>query len=89
MAFRETGDPADAPPCHYKVQPENQGRFLCISGPSGVGKEMSGLLLSKKHGYVYYKGESFWGNQNPYLPPDAEEPTMSTNFLKGVPQDRI
>ena len=86
-AYRESGDPADAPPSHYKVQPENQGKFLFISGPPGT--EECGLLLSKKHGYVYYKGDNFWGNLNPYLPPDSDGSGATQNFLKGVPQDRL
>jgi gluconate kinase len=92
LAFRGTGDPVDAPPSHYQVQPDYQGQFLFISGAPGLGKSTTGQLLSKKAGYVYYEGDCFWTNVNPYIPPDAKEPSvagMTQNFLTGVPQDRI
>merc|ERR1712113_980905 len=41
---------------------------------------------------VYYEGDCFWSNLNPYVPPDAKDPTLAAfeqNFLKGVSQDRI
>ena len=28
-------DPVEAPYCHYKIQPENQGKLVWISGPPG------------------------------------------------------
>ena len=28
-------DPIEAPSCHYKIQPENQGKLVWISGPPG------------------------------------------------------
>ena len=91
-ALKESGDPADAPPSHHKVQPENQGKFLFISGAPGLGKSTSGHLLSKTAGYVYYEADSFMSHMNPYISEDAQEPAMAIraqNFLKGVSQDRI
>ena len=92
IALKETGDPVDCPPSDYKIQPENQGLFLFISGAPGLGKSTTGHLLSKKAGFVYYEGDCFWLNLNPYVPADAKEPTlaaMAQNFLKGVPQARL
>ena len=90
--FLNSGDPADSPPSNYKIQPENQGKLLWISGAPGLGKSTSGLLLSKKAGYVYYEADAFMGHMNPYVPTDVKEPSIAMcaqKFLKGVPQHRL
>ena len=94
QALRESGDPADAPPSDHKIQPENQGKLLFISGAPGVGKSTTGFLLSKNHGYVYYEGDCFWMNMNPYVPTTANgdnliEAMTKQTTLKGVSQHRI
>ena len=71
------GDPIEAPPNHYKVEPERQGRLIWISGPPGLGKSTSAQLLSREHGFVYYEADCFFGLRNPYIPPDVENPTMA------------
>lgn len=91
-AFKGTGDPVDEPSSHYKLQPENQGKLVFISGAPGLGKSTSGHILSKTSDYVYYEADAFMSHVNPYIPPDAEEPSLATlkqKFLTGVPQDRI
>ena len=91
-AFKNTGDPHDAPPSHYKIQPENKGKLLFLSGAPGLGKSTSGLILSRTKDYVYYEADAFGMNVNPYLPPDVEEPSLATSKqrpLAGVPQDRV
>ena len=90
--LKDSGDPVDAPPGPYKLQPETLGKILWISGAPGLGKSTSGHLLSKTAGYVYYEADAFMSHVNPYIPPEAEEPSMATmkqRFLKGVPQERI
>ena len=92
--LRESGDPADAPPSHHKIQPEYQGKFLFITGAPGVGKSTTGHLLNKNHGYVYYEGDCFWMNANPYIPPTADasnliEALTKQKPLKGVSQERV
>ena len=90
--YRECGDPVEACPHPYKIQPENQGKLLWLSGAPGLGKSTSGLLISKKAGYVYFEADCFLNHLNPYVPTDVAEPTlaqMSQNFLSGVPQERI
>jgi len=95
LAWKDSGDPVDAPTCHYKIQPEKVGKLLFISGGPGMGKSTTGQLLSKVAGYVYYEADCFMNHVNPFIPPEAEEPSMAQmgQFplipLKGVPQDRI
>ena len=91
-AFKDFGDPADAPPNHYKIQPEYRGQLIWVSGTPGMGKSTSGLILSKIAGYVYYEGDAFAINANPYIPPDAVEPYLAISKqkpLKRLCPDRI
>lgn len=91
-ALKETGDPCDALPCHYKIQPENQGKLVWITGAPGVGKSTSGQILAKKSGYVYYEADAYMGHVNPYNPLEGDNPSLDTikqKFLKGIPQERI
>ena len=90
--FLASGDPFDAMPHDYKVQPENQGKLLWLSGAPGLGKSTCGIYLSKNEGYVYYEADSFMSQTNPYVPKDVDETTLasfSRNFLSGVPQERL
>ena len=90
-ALKDAGDPADAPPNHYKIQPEYIGKLVWISGAPGLGKSTSGLYLSKIAGYVYYEADAFGMHVNPYIPSDVDEPSLATvkqKPLKGVPKDR-
>merc|ERR1711971_226992 len=73
------GDPMDAPPSHYKIQPERQGRLIWITGPPGLGKSTSAQLLSREHGYVYYEGDCFFQLRNPYIPADMENPSLAAS----------
>ena len=50
LKLRESGESADAPPSPYKIQPENQGKFLFISGAPGLGKSTTAQLLGRKAG---------------------------------------
>ena len=76
------GDPIEAPPNHYKVEPERQGRLIWISGPPGLGKSTSAQLLSREHGFVYYEADCFFGLRNPYILPDVENPTMAQGMQR-------
>ena len=91
-SIKSSGDPCDAPPNHYTIQPEYDGKLIFISGAPGMGKSTSGLMLSKMAGYVYYEADAFLKHVNPYIPPDVEEPSLATIKQKpliGVPQERI
>jgi len=44
-------DPIEAPSCpFYKMQPENQGILLFISGVPGTGKSTSAQFLAREFG---------------------------------------
>merc|ERR1711983_214161 len=68
----------------YKVQPENQGKLIFISGAPGSGKSTTALKLAKKEGFVYYEGDGFIFLRNPYIPLDAEEPSFATSKQKRI-----
>ena len=90
--FRDSGDPLDAPTHPYKVQPDNLGKLIWITGAPGVGKSTCALLLGRKEGYVYYEADCMFTHINPYVPTSVEEPSMALfaqKFLKNVPQKRI
>jgi len=85
-AIENEGDPIDAPPGPYKIQPEYQGKLLWITGPPGLGKSTSAQLLGRNHGYVYYEADCFGACRNPYIPLDVDNPSMaqiSQKPLKG------
>ena len=47
------GEPIEAPPCPYKIQPENQGKLLWITGAAGMGKSTSAQLLARNKGMYF------------------------------------
>lgn len=90
--FMASGDPVDDIPHPYKVQPENQGKLVWLSGAPGLGKSTTAMMLGKSAGYVYYEADAFMSHMNPYVSTDASDPSVamfSQKFLRGVPQDRI
>ena len=92
ILFKDIGDPADAPPNHYKIQPNNVGKFIWISGAPGTGKSTTAHTLSKMFGYVYYEGDAFINLVNPYIPPNVVQPTNAVSEqrrLKGIAQERL
>lgn len=92
ITFKDTGDSWDAPISHYKIQPNNIGKLIWITGAPGTGKSTTAHTLSKLFGYVYYEGDCFFETVNPYIPPKADDPTMAVQKqkrLKGIPQEAI
>ena len=92
LALKNYGEPENNPSHHYKIQPGVQGKLLWISGPPGLGKSTTSLLLGQKADYVNYEGDAFFAHLNPYLPADVKEPSLATGKqipLKDVPIERI
>ena len=72
-----SGDPIAAPPSHYKLEPERQGKLVWITGAPGLGKSTTAQMLSRHHGFVFYEGDCFFGLRNPYIPSDVPEASMA------------
>ena len=72
-----SGDPIAAPPSHYKVEPERQGKLVWITGAPGLGKSTTAQMLSRHHSFVFYEGDCFFGLRNPYIPSDVPEASMA------------
>ena len=77
-------DPKDVPSCPYKIQPENQGKLVWLSGPPGAGKSTTGQLMSKKAGFVYLEADCTMNNLNPFVPPDVDNPTLAAFKQKAL-----
>jgi len=91
-AFIASGDPVDALPHPYKMQPENKGKLVWLSGAPGLGKSTTARMMGKSAGYVYYEADAFISHVNPYVSTDSADLKLalfSQKFLKGVPQERI
>ena len=69
-------DDIEAPPGPYKLQPENQGKLLWLSGAPGMGKSTTAQYLARDHGFVYYEGDCFGALKNPFNTVDSENPSM-------------
>ena len=80
----EDRDHKDTPSCPYKIQPENQGRLVWLSGPPGAGKSTTGQLMSKEAEYVYLEADCTMNNLNPFVPPDVENPTIAAFQQKAL-----
>ena len=42
-----------------------------------MGKSTSAQILARENGYVYYEADCFDKIKNPYVPLDAEDPSMA------------
>ena len=78
--LRKLGDERehkDSPSCPYKIQPENQGKLVWLSGPPGAGKSTTGQLMSKAAGFVYFEADCTMNNLNPFVPPNVGNPSLA------------
>lgn len=46
----DEGDPMEAPPGPYKIQPEVQGKLVLLTGAPGAGKSTTAQLLGRLKG---------------------------------------
>lgn len=84
-------DPADAPPNHYTLRPGQTGQLFWITGPPGSGKSTTARRMMETKGFVYYEGDCFMSNKNPYLPPadnSAIDALIEARPLRGIPSKR-
>jgi len=82
-------DEADSPQHSYKLQPENQGRLIWISGASGMGKTTTAKMLQEKKGFVNYEGDCFLFGLNPFVGSAPKGPShWGTKPLKNIPEER-
>ena len=51
--------------------------ILLLSGPAGSGKSTTAQLMAREAGYVYYEADCIMSNVNPFIPLDAESPTIA------------
>merc|ERR1711892_239859 len=84
-------DPADAPPNHYTLRPGQAGKIFWISGLPGSGKSTTARRMMETEGFVYYEGDCFMSNKNPYIPVaenSAIDATIAARPLRGVSKAR-
>ena len=84
-------DPADAPPNHYTLRPGQAGKLVWISGAPGSGKSSTARRIMETEGFVYYEGDCFLSNKNPYLPlqdNSAIDALIAAKSLRGIPKAR-
>jgi len=78
----EEKDPIEAPPGPYKLQPENQGVIIWLTGCPGSGKSTSAQMLARDLGFVFYEGDCFQRGRNPYIPLDIDNPTCAQDMQR-------
>ena len=77
-------EPFETPSCSYKIQPENQGRLVWLSGPPGAGKSTTAQLMGRDAGYVYYEADCTSSFLNPFIPTDVDNPTTAAFKQKAL-----
>ena len=75
-------DNANAPSTFYPLEPGKPGKFIFITGIPGSGKSKIAHLMAKKFGFKYYEGDATFYSNNPYIPLDSEEPSLSSSEQK-------
>ena len=60
-----------------KVQPENQGKILWLSGPPGAGKSTTAQYLAREKGWVYYEADCYSQGVDPFIALDVAEPSLA------------
>ena len=82
-------EPFETPSCTYEMQPENQGKLVWLSGPPGAGKSTTAQLMGRDAGYIYYEADCIGNYLNPFVPSDAENPTVAAFKQKALKVRRL
>ena len=69
---------------HIIPKPGEPGKIYWFSGPPGAGKSTTCQLLAKKNGYIYYEADGTMNLLNPFVPVDADNPSMATMKTKSL-----
>ena len=77
-------DNASAPSTFYPLEPGKPGKFIFLTGIPGSGKSKLAQLMAQKYGFKYYEGDATWYENNPYIPLDSEEPSLSSYEQKPI-----
>ena len=88
-ALENEGDPVDAPSCPYELQPDSLGKLVWITGPPCSGKSGTAQMLAKNDGFVWFEADCFEMCKNPYIPLDAEDPSMAMWTQKNLKGDGV
>lgn len=82
--MREDREDIKEASCPYKIQPENKGKLIFLSGPPGAGKSTVAQMMSKNYDFVFYEADSIMVCLNPFVPNEVENPTMAAFRQKPV-----
>ena len=69
---------------HIIPKPGEPGKIYWFSGPPGAGKSTTSQLLARKNGYVYYEADATMNLLNPFIPEDADNPSMAQMNQKSL-----
>ena len=69
---------------HITPRPGKPGKIFWVSGPPGAGKSTTCQLLARKNDYVYYEADATMQLINPFVPIDADNPSLAQMFQKSL-----
>ena len=55
---------------------------MIFTGSPAAGKSTSAQLLSRNSGYVYYEADCYGHFVNPFIDPNANEPSLQQMFQR-------
>ena len=75
--LKESREHVENMSCQYKIQPENQGKLVWLSGPPGAGKSTTGQLMGREANYVYYEADCTSMFLNPFIDVSLDNLTVA------------
>ncbi len=86
--LKEDRDHVDTPSCpHITPKPGKAGKLIWMSGPPGSGKSTTCQLMAREKDFVYFEADCVMAFLNPFVDPQAENPTLQAfrqKPLKGL-----